>query len=157
MRGLQSLIQELRGRKLTISFAESCTGGLLSSSLTEHAGISDIFLGSVVSYANQVKFDLLGVKPQDCMQWGAVSEAVALQMVQGACKAMKSDCAIAVTGVAGPDGGSPEKPVGTVWIAIRGPGFERATKKFFSGNRREIQKQACETAYQLLNEAFGVR
>lgn len=156
MRGLQTLIHELRERKLTISFAESCTGGLLSSSLTEHAGISDIFLGSVVSYANQVKFDLLGVSPQTCMQSGAVSEAVALQMAQGACRSMQSDCAISVTGVAGPNGGSPEKPVGTVWIAIRGPGFERATKKLFSGDRRSIQIQACETAYQLMNEAFGV-
>lgn len=136
---LHNLIKSLRNQKLTVGFAESCTGGALSAFLTEQAGVSDIYLGSVVSYSNEAKVDLLGVRRDTLMQEGAVSEEVALQMAQGVRRQLKTDWAIAVTGIAGPSGGSPQKPVGTVWIAVCGPEFEEAKKEIFAGDRKAIQ------------------
>ena len=89
---LQELIRSLRNQKLTVSFAESCTGGALSSFLTEQAGVSDIYLGSVVSYSNEAKVDLLGVRRDTLMQEGAVSESVARQMAHGVRRQLKTDC-----------------------------------------------------------------
>ncbi len=141
---LQILIKSLRNQKLTLGFAESCTGGALSAFLTEQAGVSDIYLGSVVSYSNEAKVDLLGVRRDTLMQEGAVSELVALQMAQGLRRQLKTDWSIAVTGIAGPSGGTPQKPVGTVWIAICGPGFEEAKKQLFAGDRKAIQSATVD-------------
>ena len=103
---------------LTLSTAESCTSGYIASFITSVPGSSRFFKGGVVAYANEVKTDLLGVSPETLETYGAVSEETVLEMAKGAMKSMKSDCAIATSGIAGPTGGSPEKPVGTIWIAV---------------------------------------
>lgn len=151
---LQDLVQSLRRKNLHIGFAESCTGGLLSAELTKQAGVSDVFLGSIVSYANQVKKDLLGVGADSLMQEGAVSEIVALEMVRGVRAQFKAETAIAITGIAGPGGGTSQKPVGTVWLAVSGPDFEVAEKKHFNGTREQIQQQAALAAVQLMNDVL---
>ena len=151
---LLALIDLLRDRKLTVSFAESCTGGQLSSFLTEQPGISDIFMGSVVSYSNEAKFDLLEVRRDTLMNEGAVSEGVARQMARGARDKLKSHCSVAITGIAGPSGGTPTKPVGTVCFAVCGPGFEEYRKQLFSGSRGDIQRQSVDFALEFLTETL---
>ncbi|MDH6354432.1 nicotinamide-nucleotide amidase [Dysgonomonas sp. PH5-45] len=102
---------------LTVSTAESCTGGNIARLITSVAGSSKYFRGSIVAYANDVKVDLLGVSSANLERDGAVSEAVVIEMAQGACQKLNTDCSIATSGIAGPDGGTAEKPVGTIWIA----------------------------------------
>lgn len=146
---LQELLNLLRSRKLTIGFAESCTGGLLSATLTSLAGVSDVYMGSVVSYSYEAKMDLLGVSASTLKNEGAVSESVARQMAQGARKQLKVDIAVAITGIAGPTGGTPDKPVGTVCFAVGGPGLaESAIRKHFSGNRAEVQEASVRFALE---------
>ncbi len=147
---LAKLIDTLRSKKYSVGFAESCTGGLLSAHLAAVPGVSDFFRGSIVAYANEVKSNLLGV-PQALLQTeGAVSEAVAMAMAKGAARVLGVQCAAAVTGVAGPSGGTKEKPVGTVCFGICGPGFEKTDRKIFSGSRHEVQTQAAHFALELL-------
>ena len=115
---LEVIIGELlKKRKLTVSTAESCTGGSIAERLTSIAGSSEYFKGSIVAYSNEVKMNLLYVSPETLERHGAVSEETVIEMVKGAMKALKTDCAVATSGIAGPGGGTPEKPVGTVWIA----------------------------------------
>jgi nicotinamide-nucleotide amidase len=147
---VQALLSELRSRKLTVSFAESCSGGRLSAQVAEVAGVSDVFLGSVVSYSYQAKVDLLGVSWETLNSEGAVSEKVARQMARGCCERLRSSWSVAITGIAGPSGGTEEKPVGTVWFATSGPNFDCAEKKVFSGNRIQIQEQSANFAIELL-------
>lgn len=116
-------LAEVIGRKLiedkkTLAVAESCTGGYVSSQITFVPGISTCYKGSVTSYSNQIKIKALGVNPQSLEKYGAVSEQVAMEMAQGILAQFEVDYAISTTGIAGPDGGTPEKPVGTVWIAV---------------------------------------
>jgi nicotinamide-nucleotide amidase len=119
---LEATIGELlQERKATLSTAESCTGGRIASAITSVPGSSAYFLGSVISYANDVKVNLLNVDGDAIHAHGAVSEDVVIQMANGVKEQLNSTYAIAVSGIAGPDGGSEEKPVGTVWIAIAGP------------------------------------
>lgn len=151
---LQDLIRLLRDRKLTVSFAESCTGGALSAFLTEQPGVSDIFLGSVVSYSNEAKMDLLGVRRDTLMQEGAVSESVARQMAHGVRRQLKTEWSVAITGIAGPSGGSAAKPVGTVCIAVVGPSFEDSRKEIFSGDRKSIQQASVDYAVNWLCEVL---
>lgn len=151
---LQELIRSLRNQKLTVGFAESCTGGALSAFLTEQSGVSDIFLGSVVSYSNEAKVDLLGVRRDTLMQEGAVSETVARQMAHGVRRQLKTDWSVAITGIAGPTGGTPSKPVGTVCIAIAGPGFEDSRKELFSGDRKTIQMTSVDYAVAWLSSVL---
>ena len=146
---IQKLVETLRDKKLKIGFSESCTGGLLSSQLTALAGVSDIYMGSFITYSYESKSDLLGVSSELLAQQGAVCEEVAIQMVRGTCLKLKVDCAISITGIAGPTGGSSDKPVGTVWFAVKGPNFEVAEKRLFSGKRQEIQSQAADFAVEL--------
>lgn len=129
---------------MTVSFAESCTGGKLSARLTENSGVSHLFMGSVVCYANAVKEDVLGVRKESIEKHGAVSEVVALELAQGAQKVLKSSWSAAITGIAGPDGGTKTKPVGTVCFAIVGPGVEYTERKLFTGSRIQIQEQSAE-------------
>lgn len=156
---VSELVRVLRDNELTVGFAESCTGGLLSSLITEQAGVSDVFIGSVVSYDNKVKRNFLKVAKATLKKEGAVSSAVAKQMVEGALKTLEVSVAAAITGVAGPSGGSKEKPVGTVFIAVAGLKNEKKKNKKmktiffkhkFEGNRKEIQLQACGEAIQHL-------
>jgi len=116
---LEVLVGEyLRSKNLTVGTAESCTGGLIASKLTSVPGSSDYYLGSIVSYANEVKQCLLGVSESDLKVYGAVSRQVVEQMAKGALTALNCDYAVSTSGVAGPGGGTPEKPVGTIWIAL---------------------------------------
>ena len=112
------LVAVLAGRSLTIATAESCTGGAVSQAITSVAGCSSVMRGAVVAYHNDVKNSVLGVSAETLESVGAVSEEVVRQMACGVSCLMATDCAIAISGIAGPGGGTPEKPVGTVWMAI---------------------------------------
>jgi nicotinamide-nucleotide amidase len=112
------VVRRLTEKKQTLALAESCTGGSLAHRVTNIAGASAVFLGGVVSYANRAKEDFLGVRAETLRQHGAVSEAVAREMAVGAREKFGADVALAVTGIAGPGGGTPDKPVGTVFIAL---------------------------------------
>lgn len=115
---LEVIVGELLKKKnLTVSTAESCTGGSIAARLTSIAGSSEYFNGSVVAYSNTAKMEILHVSPKTLEQYGAVSKETVIEMAKGAMKALKTDCAVATSGIAGPGGGTPEKPVGTVWIA----------------------------------------
>lgn len=113
-----SLNDELRRKGLSLSTAESCTGGYVAAAITAVPGSSSVFKGGVVAYSNEVKHDVLGVPYEELTEYGAVSEPVVRSMVQGVARIMCSDCAVATSGIAGPGGGTEEKPVGTVWVAI---------------------------------------
>lgn len=128
----------LRERELTVSCAESCTGGNIAHNITRNAGSSAYFLGSVVSYSNDVKAGILGVSRNDLARYGAVSKQVVEQMTVGVSKLMHSDCAIATSGIAGPDGGSRYKPVGTVWMAAKYGDHVVTELKQFSGDRDNV-------------------
>lgn len=110
--------EELRVRGLSMATAESCTGGLIASAITSVPGSSEIFKGAVVAYSNDIKNRVLGVPDEMLQKYGAVSEHVVAAMVKGACNLMKCDCGVAISGIAGPGGGTAEKPVGTVWLAV---------------------------------------
>lgn len=140
----------LQERGLTLALAESCTGGLLSSRITDVPGSSEYFLGGVVAYAYEAKVALLNVSWDTLNTKGAVSREIVLEMARGIHKALKSDIAISVSGIAGPGGGTPEKPVGTTWIGfVTGQG-EWAEVFRFSGNREENKLSAAEAALKLL-------
>lgn len=140
------VLDTLRQRGLTLATAESCTGGNIAHRLTSVAGSSDVFLGSVVSYSNSVKEGLLGVEAMTLEAVGAVSREVVEQMVAGACRATGADCAVATSGIAGPGGGSAEKPVGTVWMAwaCRGKIVSRVFR--FPGDRARVIDRATTEA-----------
>lgn len=140
----------------TLSLAESCTGGLVAERLTEVPGSSDYFLGGIVSYSNEAKVDLLGVSPSTIESHGAVSEETAREMAEGARRQFGSDCALAITGIAGPEGGTPEKPVGTVWIAIAGIDPEVETKLLrVPGDRQAIRAWTGAAALEMLRSRLG--
>ena len=140
----------LNARKLTLAVAESCTGGLIGHRLTDVPGASDYFLGGVVSYSNDAKCDLLGVPAAVLARHGAVSPETARDMARGVRKAFHAAVGLAVTGIAGPSGGSPEKPVGTVYIALATDQGEEVCHYQFYGNREEIKILTAETALDQL-------
>lgn len=145
--------EEIKKYKVTVSTAESCTGGNVAHLITAQAGASAYFLGGVVSYANEVKENLLGVSAQDLAKYGAVSEAVAVQMATGVRRATGADYAVSTTGVAGPTGGTAQKPVGTVWIGVAGPKGAWAREFHFSATReRNIAKASAKALELLLQE-----
>ncbi len=114
----ENIVSLLKEKKQTVTFAESCTGGLLAKSITDIAGASEVFKGSIVAYANEIKHGFLCVKQETLDNYGAVSKQTAYEMASGARMLFSSDIAVAVTGIAGPSGGSEEKPVGLVYIGI---------------------------------------
>lgn len=138
----------LKEKHLTIATAESCTGGTIASLLARHAGSSEFFTGAVVAYCNEVKHNVLGVSSETLETKGAVSSETVDQMVRGVCKLLKTDIGIAVSGVAGPGGGSAEKPVGTVWIAA-GTKDKTITKRLNLTEWRDqnIQLSAIEAIF----------
>lgn len=152
---LGSLIGELlRSENKTLATAESCTGGYTAHLITRVAGSSDYYKGSVISYANEIKVNELNVKPIDIEQFGAVSRQVVEQMAVGVQQKMKTDYAIATSGIAGPTGGSDEKPVGTVWIAIATPEGVISKKHVF-GKQRDVNiERAAITALGMLRGCF---
>jgi PncC family amidohydrolase len=137
---------------IRLAAAESCTGGLLSHLLTNVPGSSDYFLGSVISYANQAKIHLLDVKPETLERFGAVSRDTVLEMAHGVRQVFSADIGISVSGIAGPGGGTPDKPVGTTWIGLSVAESDQAWLFQFSGDRQEIKRQAAEMALRLLIE-----
>ncbi len=165
--GLESAAQELfralAGRRLRLVCAESCTGGIVASSLTDIPGSSAVLWGGVVAYSNESKSRILGVPPELIAEFGAVSREVARSMAKGALEASGADLALAITGIAGPDGGSPEKPVGLVWFGYRlaiaraaeidGEASEESV--VFTGSRRDIRAAASTRA--MLRAAMLVR
>ena len=139
----------------TLSFAESCTGGLLSALFASVAGVSDVYLGSVVSYSNQMKEEILRVPISLLRTMGAVSAPVAREMAVGVRDLARTSWAVSITGIAGPGGGSADKPVGTVCFAWVGPGVEKVERQQFSGSRAEIQKKSARHALETLLEQLG--
>ena len=113
-----TLVNALKEKKLTIACAESCTGGLIAKSITDVGGCSSVFLGGVVAYANEIKENILGVSDETLKKYGAVSEFTAMEMANGVRRICGSDIGISTTGIAGPDGGTEEKPVGTVYVGF---------------------------------------
>lgn len=142
-----TLFNELVQASKSISFAESCTGGMLSDVLVSIPGVSNIFKGSVVTYSNESKVKLLDVKKDTIEKFGAVSQETVKEMVHGLKKIMKSDICVSVSGIAGPDGGSENKPVGTVWFGFLIDENFVALKEVFSGDRDEIRKRATYFAF----------
>lgn len=146
----QILGELLAERELTVSCAESCTGGNLAHRITQQAGSSTYFLGSVVSYSNEVKANVLGVERNTIGRHGAVSREVAEEMSAGVARLMKSDCAISTTGIAGPDGGSKFKPVGTVWISVKYCSQIVSECIHFKGDRNEVIESASNHGMVML-------
>ena len=139
----------------TITCAESCTGGLIASKITSISGSSSIFKGSVVTYCNEIKEQELNVKKQTMIKNGVVSIEVVNEMLDGVLKKFDANIAIAVSGIAGPTGGSDEKPVGTVVIGIKSTcGYVNIQKYLFNGNRVDIQNKATNKAFEIIFNKF---
>ncbi len=136
--------------RLTVATAESCTGGLIASRLTEIPGVSENFVCGFITYSNDAKINMLGVSRDTLEKYGAVSEQTALEMAVGARKAGGTDVAVSVTGIAGPGGGAPEKPVGQVYIALAGEDNAFAVKNLFTGDREVIRWQSANVALNIL-------
>ncbi|MFN2129666.1 MAG: CinA family protein [Anaerolineae bacterium] len=136
----------------TLSTAESCTGGLIGDAITDIPGSSDYYRGGVIAYANEAKQNVLGVRPGTLAVLGAVSEETALQMARGARRLFGTDYALSVTGIAGPGGGTRQKPVGLVYIALVGPNVERAERHVWEGDRRANKRASARRALQMLIE-----
>lgn len=150
----ERVVTEFSRAGLTLATAESCTGGLIAHRITNVPGASAVFLGGIVAYANHVKTQVLEVPEALIAAQGAVCEDVAVAMARGACARIRADYAIAVTGIAGPDGGTPEKPVGTVYMAVVGPTTGRARHFVFDGDRDTVKKKTAEAALLLLIEVL---
>ncbi len=148
----EQLIEALRSKGLRMSAAESCTGGMIGCMMTSVPGSSDVFLGTAVTYSNDAKERILGVKHQTLMDHGAVSMETASEMAKGSVEVYESDVAVAVTGIAGPGGATPEKPVGLVYIAVADGPRTVVTKNLFQGDRQSIRHQTAIEAFKLLNE-----
>ncbi len=140
----------LREKNLTVSTAESCTGGSIAAKLTSVPGSSDYFKGGIVAYSNEIKESLLGVSSETLKKQGAVSEETVIEMVKGAMKALKTDCAVSTSGIAGPGGGTKEKPVGTVWIAAAYKNEIRTMKQDTDRGREMNIERAGNNAFLLL-------
>ena len=149
---LEAIAQEvgaqLMAQGAVLATAESCTGGWVAQTVTSLAGSSNWFDAGFVTYSNRAKERMLGVQAQTLIDHGAVSEAVVLQMAHGACANSNASYSVAISGVAGPGGGSDEKPVGTVWIAWMTPEKTSAKKFLFDGDRKSVRKQAVAEALQ---------
>lgn len=142
----------LLAKNLTLSTAESCTGGSIAARLTSVPGSSDYFQGGVVAYSNEVKTRLLHVSAETLEKHGAVSQETVIEMARGAMDALKTDCAVSTSGIAGPGGGSPEKPVGTVWIAAAYKKEVRTLKQEMDAGRQANVERAGNNALLLLRE-----
>lgn len=142
--------QLLRARGLKLATAESCTGGLIADRITDVPGSSEYFLGGFVSYAYEAKVASLGVSWDTLHKFGAVSRETVLEMARGARTALGADIGLSVSGIAGPGGGLPEKPVGTTWIGLVTPEGESAEVFYWKGDRRENKEQSAEAALMML-------
>ena len=146
----KAVVDIMKSRSLSLSTAESCTGGYIAHLLTKHAGSSAVFSGGAVTYSNALKMAVLGVKADTLLEYGAVSEQTVKEMALGALKQFHTDYAISVSGIAGPDGGTPDKPVGTVWIAVASAHAVEARKFTFGNKRTQNIERAAASALTLL-------
>ena len=149
----EKLVEILRAQGLVCATAESCTGGGIGSAITSVPGSSEVYAGGVVSYSNAVKHDVLGVSQESLDRHGAVSPEVAGEMAEGARRLLKADLAVSVTGIAGPGGGSAEKPVGLVWFGLASARGTRTEKAIFAGDRARVREQAVLHALGMLTVA----
>jgi nicotinamide-nucleotide amidase len=152
-----AVAKAIKAQSATLAIAESCTGGLAGQLVTAEAGASSFFRGSVVCYADEIKTGVLGVKPETLADFGAVSEPCAREMAEGVKKLCGSILAVSITGVAGPEGGAPDKPVGTVCFAVCGPGTTRTATKLFAGDRDRVRMAAAYFALDLARRYFDTR
>ncbi len=146
----EKLVELLKARGLRCATAESCTGGGIGSAITAVPGSSAVYLGGVVSYANEVKSGVLGVSKDTLATVGAVSPETAAQMAEGVRRLVGADLAVSVTGIAGPDGGSDDKPVGLVWFGLASAAGTRTEKAIFAGDRARVREQAVVHALGML-------
>ncbi|HHR1268743.1 TPA: nicotinamide-nucleotide amidase [Klebsiella oxytoca] len=147
--------QALKARGATVTTAESCTGGWVAKTLTDIAGSSAWFERGFVTYSNEAKSQMIGVSEATLLDHGAVSEPVVVEMAIGALRAARADYAISVSGIAGPDGGSAEKPVGTVWFGVASASGQGVTQReCFAGDREAVRRQATAYALNLLWQQF---
>lgn len=157
----KAILNEMEARGLTLSTAESCTGGYLAHLITQNPGCSTVYAGGAITYSNELKQSVLGVKPDTLNRFGAVSEETVVEMAEGALKHFKTDYAIAVSGIAGPDGGTSEKPVGMVWIAVANKNKTIAKVFKFSNKRAQNIERAAvsalNTLLNLLKETYNLR
>ncbi len=151
----EAVVDLLRKHHLTVTCAESCTGGLLSGRLINVPGVSDIYKSGVVTYSNEAKRKFLRVKKATLQKYGAVSEQTAGEMARGVARLAKADVAVAVTGIAGPDGGTPEKPVGLVYIACSVNKKITVKRYCFSGNRSGVRESTVSAALLLIQECVS--
>ena len=146
----EEVVKMLKNAGMTVTTVESCTGGLISATLVDVAGASAVLNQAYITYANEAKQSLVGVKAETLEAYGAVSEQTAREMAEGGAKAANADASLAVTGIAGPDGGTPEKPVGLVYIGCHVNGNTVVERNVFSGSRREVREQSVGAALELL-------
>ena len=149
------LLDDLQTRGMTVATAESCTGGLIAAALTAIAGSSDVVDRGFITYSNAAKTEMLGVDPALIQQFGAVSEPVAAAMASGALQRAPVDLAVSVTGVAGPGGGTPEKPVGTVCFGLATRDGNWTERQVFPGDRTAVRNATVLHAFRLLRRALG--
>jgi PncC family amidohydrolase len=139
----------LKENGLSLAVAESCTGGLVGHLITNVPGSSAYFSGGVIAYANEVKIEVLGVSPATLESFGAVSKETVLEMAKGIRALLEADIGLSVSGIAGPEGGTKEKPVGTVWIGLSSSRLESAKLFKFSGDRQNVKEQAAQSALEV--------
>jgi PncC family amidohydrolase len=151
----ERLATALVEQNLTLATAESCTGGGLSHLLTAIPGASAFFIGGIIAYQNNIKVDLLGVPQRTLADYGAVSSPTAAAMAEGCRDRFSTDIAVSITGIAGPSGGSPEKPVGLVFLAVASDQRTRIAEYNFPGNREQVRNQAIAAALELILEAIA--
>lgn len=150
----KSVVDLLLANNLTISTVESCTGGLLAARLINVPGVSEVFKSGYITYSNKAKRRLLGIKKNTLLKYGAVSEEIASQMAKGAAMVSKADVVVSITGIAGPDGGSQEKPVGLVYIGCNVCGRMKVKKCHFSGDRSKVRENTVSSALSLMRECI---
>lgn len=148
----ERVVQLLTEKRMTVSTAESCTGGLVAAGLVNVAGVSSVFNEGYITYANEAKHRLLGVREETLNRYGAVSRQTAEEMARGVCAVSRSDCSVVTTGIAGPGGGTAEKPVGLVYIGCAVQGNVTVREYSFCGDRQTVRRCAAEAALQLLLE-----
>jgi PncC family amidohydrolase len=146
----------LRRKKLKLAVAESCTGGLISHKITDIPGSSDYFLGSLVTYSNELKKSLLGVRDETLQKFGAVSASCAVEMAEGVREKTGAEIGIGVTGITGPGGGTPEKPVGLVYIAVAWKDGVDVKEHHFKGNRENNRNRSADTALKMLFDLISI-
>ncbi len=155
MKNIENVVCELLiERKMKLATSESCTGGLIAQKITSVPGASECFDCGVVTYSNEQKQKLLKVSADTLEKFGAVSEQTALQMCEGVRELADADLGISVTGIAGPGGGTPDKPVGTVWIGLCGRNVHKAQKFLFGGDRNQVRESTAVAALEMVKEAI---